>query len=299
MLVLKLEYSEDIDFIIELRKLKEILKEKKINIGFVESIEDHTHIIKILCDDSSYDERIKNIINLYVSNILYRIIIDKYKNKELLEYLTNNYFFLKQSEILELESRIEKVLKCESIIPDENSVLYLNEINYIIEQIRDCISERQEININGFITFRMKNFRNNIENIIENIIETYMARKEYEEFIKLLRYFVEMQVCSIEKVNIVISEKGIYNITDEIGNDLYYKFINEVSENEKRSSDNIEDVLITGLITNSPKEINIYDKYEKMNKELLNTIKSVFVERVNYVIDDRKEQKNVDIKKEI
>ncbi|WP_244835307.1 putative sporulation protein YtxC [Clostridium sp. BJN0001] len=297
MLVLKLEYSEDIDFIIELRKLKSILKDKKINIGFVESIDHKTHIIKILCDDSSYDDRIKNIINLYVSNILYRVIIDKYKNKELLEYLTNNYFFLKQSEILELEKKIEKVLKCESIIPDENSVSYLNQINYIIEQIRECISERQEININGFITFRMKNFRNNIENIIESIIETYMARKEYEEFIKLLRYFVEMQVSTIEEVNIVISETNVYNIEDERGNNLYYKFIKELSENEKRSSDNIEDILITGLITNSPKEINIYDKYKKINEELLNTIKSVFVDRVNYFTDSTKEKKNVDIKK--
>ncbi|NRT27316.1 hypothetical protein B0I68_000921 [Clostridium beijerinckii] len=69
MLILKLAYSEDLTFSRDLQELKELLKKKEILIGFVESIEGKTHIIKIICEENCYNEKVKEIINLYVSNI--------------------------------------------------------------------------------------------------------------------------------------------------------------------------------------------------------------------------------------
>ena len=50
------------------------------------------------------------MIYLYISNILYNIVIEKYRKKELFNFLTETYFFLKQEEILEVEEMIMKVL---------------------------------------------------------------------------------------------------------------------------------------------------------------------------------------------
>ena len=65
MLVLKLVYNDDLDFVGEIQELRTILRKKDIKIGIVESVELDNHIVKILCDDDSYNERIKDIINLY------------------------------------------------------------------------------------------------------------------------------------------------------------------------------------------------------------------------------------------
>ena len=81
MLVLKLAYSEELDFIEELQGLRELLKKKSINIGLVENLEKNTHIIKIICDDDNYNEKIRKKIIMYVSNIMYKIIIEKIKIK--------------------------------------------------------------------------------------------------------------------------------------------------------------------------------------------------------------------------
>ena len=75
MLVLKLAYSEELDFIEELQGLRGLLKKKSINIGLVESLEKNTHIIKIICDDDNYNEKIRKKIIMYVSNIMYKIIL--------------------------------------------------------------------------------------------------------------------------------------------------------------------------------------------------------------------------------
>ena len=280
MLILKLAYNEELTFSHDLQELKESLKKKDITIGLVESIEGKTHIIKIMCDKDSYNNKIEEIINLYVSNILYRIVIDYYRKREMFEFITDNYFFLKQSEILEVENKILKVLNCEAACKDEDSIYCLNRINNIIEKIRQCIGEKQEINVDGFITFRLRMLREDIEKIVDKVVEKYMVEKEYEEFVRLLKYFVDIQECKIEKIIISIEAGSHYIIKDEYGKDLYNDFLKELTSDENDFDINIDDILISGLITSSPKNIIIYGKRNCNNKEFLETIKNVFGDRV-------------------
>lgn len=282
MLILKLAYNEDLTFSRDLQELRELLKKKDIIIGFVESIEGETHIIKIISEEDCYNEKIKEVINLYVSNILYRIVIDNYRKKEMFEFLTDNYFFLKQSEILEVEDHIVKVLKYEEITKNEDSIYCLNRINSMIEKIKDCISEKQEINIDGFITFRMRKLRGDIEKIIDKVVERYMVEKEYKEFVKLLKYFVEIQESKIEEVNIIIEENNNYIVRDGEGKDLYYDFVKEITTEQGKLELNMEDILISGLITNAPKSIIIYGKENCTNKEFIDTIENVFDDKVSF-----------------
>ena len=280
MLILKLAYNEELNFSRDLQELRALLKKKDIIIGFVESIEGKTHIIKMICEEESYNEKIKEIINLYVSNILYRIVIDNYRAKEMFEFLTDNYFFLKQNEILEVEDEIVRELKCEEKTKNEDSIYCLNRINSMIEKIRECISEKQELNIEGFITFRMRKLRADIEKIIDKIVERYMVEREYKEFVKLLKYFVEIQECKIEKINIIIEENNNYIVKNGEGKDLYYEFLRELTAEQGSLDLNMEDILISGLITSAPKNITIYGKENCTNKEFLDTIENVFGDRV-------------------
>ena len=240
---------------------------------------------------------------MYVSNILYRIVIENYRKKEMFEFLTDNYFFLKQNEILEIENEIMKVLKCEDLNDKEGSVYCLNRINSIINKIQECISENQEINVDGFLTFRMRKLRKEIEEVIEKVIEMYMVEKEYNEFVKLLKYFVNIQECKIEEVNIIINEDNKYKVEDKEGRDLYKDFLKELTGDEKDLEVNIEDILISGLITSSPENIVIHGKENCNNKEFLETIENVFGNKVRYCdkidecIEIKNMSKNVDIYK--
>eukprot|EP00828_Plagiopyla_frontata_P011566 TRINITY_DN16404_c0_g1_i2.p2 TRINITY_DN16404_c0_g1~~TRINITY_DN16404_c0_g1_i2.p2 ORF type:complete len:240 (-),score=45.21 TRINITY_DN16404_c0_g1_i2:80-799(-) len=233
----------------------------------------------------------------------YNIVIENYKKKEMLEFLTDNYFFLKQNEILEVEDEIIKVLKCINIDKKEDYIYCLNRINNIINTINECISEKQEINIDGFITFRIRKLREDIEQIIDKVIEMYMVEKEYNEFIKLLKYFVDIQESKIDEINIIINEGSIYTVEDKIGNNLYKDFLKELTGNDRDLEVNIEDVLISGLITSSPKSIIIYNKENCKNKEFLETLENVFGDKVKYCnkstkyIEEKNMTKNIDIQK--
>ncbi|MBK1809242.1 putative sporulation protein YtxC [Clostridium sp. YIM B02505] len=292
MLLLKLAYEGEQYFIEDIQNIRNMLKEKNITIGISESLENNTHFVKIFCDDDDYNDRLKSIIYLYISNILYRVVIDVFKKREMFEYLTDTYFFLKHDELLEVEEDIMSVLNMQEAISDETSVYCMNRINSIIEVIRACIEENDEININGFITFRMKELIGEIERIIDKVVEKYMVEKEYKEFIKLLKYFVDIQESRIEEVNIIIEDDGGYKITDSNGKDIFQDFVSDLSECKLGAGVNVEDVIISGLITNCPEKIIIHNRELCLNREFLDTISNVFEERVDYCDDCKICEKN-------
>lgn len=282
MLVLKLVYNDGLDFISEIQELRTILRKKDIKIGIVESVELDNHIVKVLCDDDGYNERIKDIINLYISNVLYKIVIEQYKEREMFDFLTENYFFLKQEEVIEVEEEIMKVLLGEESLKSDNLIYCMNKMNSLIEKIKNCLEENSEININGFIRFRMKELREDIENIIDKVIESYMVEKEYREFVKLLKYFVDIQESKIDEVNIFIDEIGNYSIKDKNKRDIFNEFMKELVECRIDSDAKMEDIIISGLITNAPKKVIIHGKKNCLNKEFIDTIENVFEDKVNY-----------------
>ncbi|WP_297519211.1 putative sporulation protein YtxC [uncultured Clostridium sp.] len=289
MLLVKIACNEEQNFIEDIHGIKEILKKKDIKIGVSEFMENETHFIKIFCDDESQNiEEVRSKVLLYIANAIYRAIIDKYRNKELLEYLTENYFFLKHEEIMEVDKKIKAVLKEEVSITSERHLQCINNITKIENIINEFIREDSFINIEGFIRFRLKPIRPIIEDIIDKVVEDYMVEKEYNEFINLLKYFVDIQDSKLDVVNIYIKEDGHYSIKDIEGKDLFKIFVNELVESKDATNINSEDVIISGLITNAPKCIHIYGREFCIHEEFLKTITSVFRERVDFV-----ENKNI------
>ncbi|MDQ0150470.1 putative sporulation protein YtxC [Eubacterium multiforme] len=283
MLVLKLAYMGELDFIKELQELKTLLKNKDIVIGLVEKIEGKIHIVKVMCDEECYSDKIFEKIKIYISEILYKIVIKNYKEKELFEFLTDTYFFLKQDEIIEIEKSIMDTFYKKLSIKDEVSVYCENKINKITSNIKECLDENNEFNINGFITFRMKELKGDIERVIDKVIEKYMVEKEYREFIKLLKYFVDIQESKLERVDIIINKDGGYSVVDQNNIDLFDEFMKELSDCKLGVDANVEDVIISGLITNAPKKINIFKKKYCTNKEFIDTIVNVFEKRVEFI----------------
>ncbi|MGG5462515.1 putative sporulation protein YtxC [Clostridium sp. B9] len=280
MLLMTLCCEDEKNLIQDIQSIKQVLKNKDIAIGISESISSGTHFVKIYCEDNQFDERKKEIIMLYISNVIYNVIIEHYREKEMLHYINENYFFLKHDEILEIDLTISKILKGEKKVCSDKDFYCLNKVNNIIENIKEFILENDYINIEGFITFRMKGLLKEIECIIDKVVEEYMIEKEYNEFIKILKYFVDIQDCKLEEVNLIIHRNGVYQVKDNLGGDVFKEFLNEITDMSEEGIVNVEDVIISGLITNSPKKIKIYNEQECINKEFLQTIKSVFGERV-------------------
>ena len=281
LLLMTIVYDEKIkDIMEELSEIKETFSAKKINFGIVESMEANNHIVKIFCEDKDYNERTVQIFNIYFGEVVYGIIATEFLKQHMEYYLNENYFFLKDEETIDVKDILKDAIICKGKIMSEDMIFYLNRKNAIVKKIIECNEQNNELNINGFITFRMKELLADFESIVEKVVEKYMAEKEYNEFIKLLKYFVEIQESKMNEVNIIIKELGEYVMLDEYGKNILEFMLTDIYEADYHGSIGIEDVIISGLITNSPKKIILHCVELCDNLEFIETIKNVFCERV-------------------
>lgn len=282
MLLLTIIYDDSIDDLAsEAQKIKQYFELRDIKIGFGENIEDKTHILKIFCEDDAMGKKNVNMFNMLIANLLYKLIIQEYYKEEITEYISETYFFISMDDVGEIRKRCTDAFFCEGTIEDDCFVYCLNRKNTIIDNIILCVVENSEINVNGFLTFRKKQFLELLDSIVDKVIEKYMAEKEYNEFVKLLKYFVEIQESKIEEINIIIDSDGNYYIQDKDRNDIFDSMMKELSESKHTGCIGMEDIIISGLITNCPDKIIIHSVENCRNKEFIDTIKNVFGNRVS------------------
>lgn len=286
MEVFQLTYLKDSKEIIHgLNKLIQYFKTKNMDIGISESMLDKTHFINIYFSNEYMSEKTFNMFQMHIANILYKVFVENLFDNYIYEFVNDTYFFLDDDEIREIKIKCKEILQCDNLPIDDGNIYYLNEKNDILNKILECVKENNNINIDGFMTFRTKELKDKINSIIEKIVEEHMVEKEYKEFIKLLKYFVNIQESKIDEINIFILEDGSYSIIDKEGNDITEKILGEFLESDLSLEVNKDDVLISGLITYCPKKIVIHNMKNCKNKEVINTIKNVFPKRVFFPSD--------------
>ena len=281
MLLLTVVYNSSMECIIdEINDIRKCFEHKKVILGISKSKIEDTHIIKFLCNDDDYSDSIAKTFNMNIANMLYKIVIKEFCKKEMNNFLSETYFFLQYDELKQVKPKIQEALLSEGAISGPSMVYYINRKNIIMDKISRCIEENKEINISGFLTFRTKELKQDLECIVDKVIEEYMVDKEYNEFIKLLKYFVEIQESKVDEVNILIEENGDYFLKDEYGNDLVGNM--ELPSVNFDLAENKEELIISTMITSAPKKVIIHCAHNCKNKELLETISKVFVDKVYY-----------------
>lgn len=140
----------------------------------------------------------------------------------------------------------------------------------ICKKLIEYFDKQWQINIEGFVRFRLQGYMENIQEIIDEAKEEVIIEKEYNDFIKLLKYFVEIQEAKIEDAHL-IKKNDKYLVIGE-GSDTIA---------EERCEDiNGSDGIISCLVTYAPKRVIIHIKDFYTDEEVLVTVNSIFDERV-------------------
>lgn len=280
MAVFKIIYEDDFKEIIEgINTLKAYFE---LEIGICESIDNNIHFMKIYIPEEKLTKKTKNRFHLYIADIIYNIYINRFLKEDMTEFIEYSYFFLNSKDIKDIEEKSRDILTNNEKMIDSSNVYYMNKKNKIIDKILECIRETDEINIEGFLTFRTKDLEKELKHIIEKIVEDYVIEKEYDEFINLLKYFVNIQESRIDEINIIIYKEGNYVLKDKNGTDITDELFKEFISNNISLEINLDDILISGLITYCPEKIIIHCVENCLNKELINTINNVFLKKVHF-----------------
>lgn len=250
------------------------IEEKKAgNLLFLNYISDKEY-------DSSTIEQLREQLNRYIADIISELILEDMQSRLVEEIIQDEYFYFGAEER-------NKILRdAMAIMWGGNPVACSETIRNrwrerVWKRIMDHLKTSDEMNLNGFIRFRLKDFRYELEKAVDRAVDDLLIEKEYGEFIRLLRYFVEIQEPKVDEIHVVVGEDNRYVLLDSslriINNDLLEDLAREISDKEISH----DDLLISSLITIAPRKITIHESERIKNKELLNTINNVFSGKVS------------------
>ncbi|SHK13111.1 putative sporulation protein YtxC [Paramaledivibacter caminithermalis] len=207
-------------------------------------------------------------------------IVDVLELKIIEKILKSNYYFLKPSEKTIIIEQLQKDIDNEIYDESVNIPYKVNRKAKIIYKLMDFLEDSNSLNIEGFVNFRLRNYLEDIYEVIDRVIEEYVMEKEYNEFIKLLKYFVDIQEPKIDLINIIVDKRGKYHFFDDKNRVLDDNYIRGLIDDLDDNNLNNDDLLISSLITIAPKKIIFHFANNVKNTEIIETIKNIFDKRV-------------------
>lgn len=224
-------------------------------------------------------ERIKNSMKKHVANMLTEYIISREEKEIVRKIIERNYSYYAEDERKIIYGRTLDLLSgTNDVIVDFGMTTRSTKI---LEKIIDYLDTNHELVLEGFINFRLKEYRDKLEQTVDKAVDDYTMDLEYKEFIRVLRCFVDIQEPKVGKVHVVIANSGIYKIVDDQG-----QTINNVSfENflmQREDHINYDDLLITALITIAPYSVmvHVHESNTAAIQNVVGIIKNIFDGRV-------------------
>lgn len=222
-------------------------------------------------------ERIKNLLKLSVSQILADVVVIGGEENVLRRIIRYGYDYLTRDE------QEQVLIKACHILDDEQGSLADCQLavrrSRVFAKILGYLDEHNELILDGFIRFRLKEYRQMLNLAVEKAVDDFMFDVEYQEFVRVLRYFVNMQEPRAGEVHVVVDRGGMISIFDSDGEALSEsngeRFIASAADEA-----NGHDVLMSALITIVPYTIMFHFVGRKKNSALVDTVKDVFADRV-------------------
>ena len=263
-----LDYSEE--FKMKLLQAKKEFAEKGINLHYKERQKENYSVFNIYSDgkqDRCLQEKLASIVA--------ELVIDNLEEK-LLEKMINGYSKFNFREKDTIKSLSIKHLNPEK---DEQFTRIIRE-REIIDQIKRYFTRNKELNIEGFVRFRLQSYLNDLKFAVQKAVDDFNIEKEYNEFIDLLRYFVELQEPQFGKVNVLKSkeEEDSFELLDtnleKIEDKHLDKCLQELTED--REEIQFEDLLISALVNISPSKIVLHFE----DQGITETLRNIFQDKI-------------------
>ncbi len=257
---------------------KELLKADVSGEGFTVNREHDEGLIAVECNKK---ERVResNPLVEQLSPVLADYLMTAYEGMLLNRIAKRNYGYLRPDERREIIVLAQKKLQEN----DQNffdTVIRIRRRNLVTRKLADFLNQSNHIILEGFVTFRMQEYVKELEEIMDWAVRQYLVEKEYQEFIKLLTCFVQMQKPKFQCVHVIAEKDASFSIYDENMDRISDQWFHELADDQADGVIKEEDMLISFLISAAPKQVVLHNASEIGNKELLETVQQVFTGRV-------------------
>ncbi len=206
----------------------------------------------------------------YIEKIVGKVtkLLVEYTKLESINNLKENYFYFDEDEvgliIEDIEDEVDNDIKIQLIIKNK---------------FKELLENSNSINLNGFVNFRLKFIKLYSSQVVERCIDSYLMKKEYMDFISIIKLISDKDERKNDLVNIMYNNYKL-QVYDKNMKKLTYIANVEFSSELGSKASEYDETIINILLSVSPRKIIIHDsKVDKNNIEAQNTldiIKKIF-----------------------
>jgi putative sporulation protein YtxC len=222
----------------------------------------------------SSSEQMEPVFKHQIAGVITDLIISNWQDKLLRDIIRNNYYYFDDDEKGTIYDYARKKINHNEKNREKNRL-------WILRRLTEYLNFNNDLVIDGFIRFRLKEYVSDLYDVADQAVDDFLSEREYNEFIQLLRYFVEIQEPRADLVNVVMRPDGVFQLYDEAGRFINSDYLRDFMVDLAESEINYEDLLISALITISPGKITVHQGNGDFPEATMETISKVFVDRVS------------------
>lgn len=215
-----------------------------------------------------------------VAAVVSDVIVNRWEEVLLQEMIMAEYYYFTEEErktILNYAARnLDKALGGAENAGDNK----LNRQVKILQKLLDYLTMHNQLVVDGFIRFRLKDYMGELEESVERAVDDFIMEREYNEFINLLRYFVEIQEPRVDVVHITCSSEGFFNLWNKEKKLIENNGLEAFMEDEAFKDINYEDMLVSALITLAPGQLVLHFPRDGRYHNTIDTLRNVFTDKV-------------------
>ncbi len=213
-----------------------------------------------------------NLLRSFVADAVAELLVNQQQKELATKILRHHYRGFTPSERESIINRSIEILNLDPETGEEDTRRQRQRRNLVYARLMECLAGRPQIVLEGFVRFRLKEYYRELKLAVDLAVEEHTQDQEYQDFISLLRSFVEIQPPQFQLIH-VIDQGNEYLLLDELEAELAPEFLEEPLPGMEP-----EDSLLSNLITLAPQAIVLHFSAKK---EIGQTIIQVFEEHVS------------------
>ncbi len=201
----------------------------------------------------------------YLEKIIGKVtkLLVEYTKLESINFLKESYFYFDEDEvyaiIADIEDEIDNDVKIQLIIKNK---------------FKEILERSSLINLNGFINFRLKFIKLYAAQVVERCIDSYLMKKEYMDFISIIKLISEVDEGEYDVVNVICNSKKLQVYDSNMKKLTYISNAEFAAELDNKVE--YDESVINILLSVSPKKVILHEaKMDKKNKEVQNTVEII------------------------
>lgn len=217
------------------------------------------------------------VFRYYIARALADLILNEVTEQTLPKILHHNYAQFDGEEREDILARARALLDTADG-GGRDLVRQINRRNQILFRLLEYLDLHSELVVEGFLRFRLKDYFRELAAIVDRAVEEFLAEREHQEFVRLLRYFVELQKPRLDTVHVVLRPDGLYRLLDGEGQVVENDYLEGPVLRMVQQEINRDDLLLSALITLSPSRVVLHAGPPEHVQE---TVRSIFGDRVD------------------